>query len=157
VDFIHEVHRVSFLEKNMGDRCYLEITMRRIDLPKFAAFANARPDEKWWDNEDEADTPDLVLLKMYEVNYAWGEQREKAAAAGIPFFGMHDAGGDYGSYAFAACDGAMCETQLNHCGDLVVTVDENLEPTDDIENLRAYADKLKNLKTLFGIAGAQAA
>jgi hypothetical protein len=138
----------------MGDRCYLEITMRKADLPRFAPFAGARADEKWWDNEDDVDRhPDLVTVGVYEANYAWSDQRLAAAKAGVPFYGNHGEGGEYGPYAFAALDSEMLEVEVNGAGYMFIAVDDNLQPVDhdDLKHMREYVAKLRAVKRLFGM------
>ena len=136
----------------MGDRCYLEMTLRREDLPRFAEHVDASPNEKWWDAEDDLeDHPNLITVRIYEANYAWYDERRKAAEAGIPFFGTHGEGGEYGSFAFAAIDGELEEAPLSHDGDLIISVDENLQPLWGVEELRAYMVRLQAVKKLFGI------
>lgn len=135
----------------MGDRCYLEMTMRRADLPRFAEHVGAAPAEKWFDAEDAHERPELVTLRIYEANHAWYDQRREAAEAGIPFFGSHGEGGEYGPYAFASIDGEIAEAPLNHDGDLILAVDENLQPIGDVEDLRAYVTRVRAVKRLFGL------
>lgn len=134
----------------MGDRCYVEMTMRPPDLLRFAPFVRTA-DERWWDDLDEQNNPDLVTVRVYEANYAWYDERAAAAADGMPFFGTHGEGGEYGAYAFAAADGEQVEAPLNHDGYMVLAVDDDLKPVDDIEELRAYINKLRAVKRLFGI------
>lgn len=134
----------------MGDRCYLELTMRRVDLARFAPLVDAHPDKKWWDDECGHDTPELVKVQVYEANYAWYEERMAAAQAGIPFYGTHSDGGSYSAYDFVALDGEMLEAQINHEGYMVIALDHNLQPIDDIEDLRAYVAKREAVKKLFG-------
>jgi hypothetical protein len=144
----------------MGDRCYLEITMRRADLPRFGSAVGEKPDENWWDADDPVtDHPDLVTVQLYEANYALYDQRHEAAKAGIPFYGTHGEGGEYGAYAFAALDGEMLEAPLNHEGDLILALNDDLEPVDpdDLVHLRAYVAKLRAVKALFGINAVPAA
>lgn len=140
----------------MGDRCHLEMTLRRADLTKFAPFVDAQPDKAWWDDEDEMDNPDLVTVRIYEANYGLLDERMAAAKAGIPFHGTHGEGGEYGGYAFASIDGEMAEAPLNHSGELTLAVDEDLNPLEDIEGLRAYVNRLRAVKRLFGAEKAPA-
>ncbi len=138
----------------MGDRCYLELTQRKADLPRFAPFVDAKPEEEWWDYQDDIDGhPDLVTCCVYEANYAWYDERQAAAKAGIPFYGTHGDGGEYGPYAFAALDGEMLEAPLSHDGYLILALDDDLKPVDpaDLQHLRAYTTKLKAVKRLFGM------
>ncbi len=139
----------------MGDRCYLEITLRCEDLSRFAEHVNAAPEEEWWDRlDEEEDRPGVVTASVYEANYAWYDERMKAAKANIPFYGYHAEGGEYGSYAFASWAGKLHEALLSHEGDLVLAVDENLKPitAKTRRHLRQYVAALKKIKSDFASA-----
>lgn len=139
----------------MGDRCYLEITLRREDLSRFAPHIDAAPDEEWWDHlDEEQDRPEIVTASVYEANYAWYDERMNAAKADIPFHGYHAEGGEYGSYAFASWAGKLHEAPLSHEGDLVLAVDENLKPISAAarRQLRQYVAALKEIKASFAMA-----
>ena len=140
----------------MGDRCYLEITLRRSDLDRFGKHLDAAPEEEWWDRLDEEDDrPGVVTASVYEANYAWYDERMNAAKADIPFYGYHAEGGEYGSYAFATWAGKLHEAPLSHEGDLVLAVDENLKPitAKARRNLRQYVAALRKIKSDFASAG----
>ena len=139
----------------MGDRCYLEITLRRSDLDRFGKHLDAAPGEEWWDHlDEEANQPGIVTASVYEANYAWYDQRMNAAKADIPFYGYHAEGGEYGSYAFASWAGKLYEAPLSHEGDLMLAVDENLKPISAKarRHLRQYVDALKQIKADFATA-----
>ena len=127
----------------MGDRCYLEMTLRRADLDRFAPHVDAKPGEEWWDHlDDHPETPGLVNVSVYEANYGWLDERQEAAKAGIAFTGTHGEGGCYGAYAFVAVDGEMNEAPLNHDGHLIIAVDDDLTPLDGEEDgLRAFVER----------------
>ena len=135
----------------MGDRCYLEITLRRADLDRFGQHLNAAPDDEWWDHLDEEEgRPGIVTASVYEANYAWFDERAAAAKAGIPFHGRHDSGGEYGPYCFASWRGKLREAPVDHDGNLCVAVDEDLKPIgNDLAFLRRYVRTLKKVKTAF--------
>jgi hypothetical protein len=139
----------------MGDRCYLELTLRRSDLARFAPHIDAAPEEKWWDrlDEDEAN-PELVTASVYEANYSWYDERMNAAKADIPFYGYHAEGGEYGSYAFASWAGKLQEAPLSHEGDLILAVDENLKAISSTarRQLRQYVTALRRIKSDFATA-----
>ena len=139
----------------MGDRCYLEITLRREDLSRFAPHIDATAEEGWWDRLDEDDAnPGIVTASVYEANYAWYDERMTAAKADIPFYGYHAEGGEYGSYAFASWAGKLHEAPLSHEGDLVLAVDESLKPISAKarRHLRQYVGALKQIKADFSKA-----
>ena len=139
----------------MGDRCFLEITLRREDLSRFAEHVNAAPEEEWWDYlTEEEECPGVVTASVYEANYAWYDERMNAAKVDIPFHGYHAEGGEYGSYAFASWAGKLHEAPLSHEGDLVLAVDENLKPitAKARRHLRQYVAALKKIKSDFASA-----
>lgn len=135
----------------MGDRCYVQMTMRKTDVPLFAQFVGAEPDEQWFDYEDELDNPELTDVSLHEANYALLDARQAAAEAGIPFFGTHDAGSEYGPGGFVSLHGQMFDVSLSHDGYLILALDDDLKPVDadDLTHLRAYTTKLKAVKRLF--------
>ena len=134
----------------MGDRCYLEITLRRSDLDRFGKHLDAAPGEEWWDHlDEEATQPGIVTASVYEANYAWYDERCAAAKDGIDFHGWHAEGGEYGPYEFAAFRGKHLEAERNHDGELVIAVDENLRPLAGMAHLRKYVRILKKVKAAF--------
>ena len=79
---------------------------------------------------------------------------KEAAKAGIPFYGRHDSGDEYGPYCFASWNRKMREAPLDHDGNLSIAVDEDLKPIGDPSFLRRYIRVLKRVKAAF--AGVQA-
>ena len=137
----------------MGDRCYLEITMRCEDLSRFAVHVNAAPEEEWWDHiDEEANQPGIVTASVYEANYAWYDERCAAAKEGIDFHGWHAEGGEYGPYEFVSYRKNHLEVAHDHDGDMVIAVDENLKPLTSMAHLRKYVRTLKKVKTAFAKA-----
>ena len=135
----------------MGDRCFLEMTLRREDLPKIAPLVCCNSNGEWWDDlHDHDSNPDLVNASVYEANYAWLDERQEAAKAGIAFMGTHGEGGCYGPCAFAAVDGDMSEAPLNHDGYLIIAVDDDLKPVEGAEDcIRAYVNRRRAVERLF--------
>ena len=134
----------------MGDRCYLEITLRRSDLDRFGKHLDAAPGEEWWDHlDEEANQPGIVTASVYEANYAWYDERCAAAKDGIDFHGWHAEGGEYGPYEFVSFMGKHLEAERNHDGELVIAVDENLKPITGMAHLRKYVRTLKKVKAAF--------
>ena len=140
----------------MGDRCYLEITLRREDLPRFAPCVNARPEETWWDSEDEPGNKDLISVRVYEANYAWLDEREAAAEAGIAFFGNHGEGCQYAGCAFASLDGEQIEVYTDRDGLICVQIDGRTQLLTDLGYIQDYLEKLRAVKELFGMPAAEA-
>lgn len=136
----------------MGDRCYLEITLRRSDLDRFGKHLDAAPGEAWWDHlDEEANQPGIVTASVYEANYAWYDERCTAAKEGIDFHGWHAEGGEYGPYEFVSFRGKHLEAERNHDGELVIAVDEDLKPITGMVHLRKYARTLKKVKAEFAM------
>ena len=134
----------------MGDRCYLEITLRRADLDRFGKHLDAAPGESWWDHlDDEQDQPGIVTVSVYEANYAWHDERCAAAKEGIDFHGWHAEGGEYGPCGFVSYRKKHVEVAHDHDGDLVIAVDENLKPLTSMAHLRRYVRTLKKVKAMF--------
>jgi len=137
----------------MGDRCYLEITLRRSDLDRFGKHLDAAPGAEWYDHlSEEEDCPGVVTASVHEANYAWFDERAEAARAGIPFYGRHDSGDEYGPYCFASWNRKMREAPLDHDGNLSIAVDEDLKPIGDPSFLRRYIRTLKKVKAAFAKA-----
>jgi hypothetical protein len=89
----------------MGDRVYMRITCRREDAPYF---------EKLGFVEDETEGEIAISIVDAEANYGHWEPLQELAKAGVPFFGWHDAGGEYDGCVLAS-DGteyadALCTT-----------------------------------------------
>ena len=134
----------------MGDRCYLEITLRRSDLDRFGKHLDAAPGEEWWDHlDEEANQPGVVTASVYEANYSWYDERCAAAKKGIDFHGWHAEGGEYGPFEFVSFRGKHLEAERNHDGELVIAVDENLKPITGMAHLRKYVRILKKVKAAF--------
>jgi len=134
----------------MGDRCYLEITLRRSDIDRFGQHLNVSPGEEWWDHLDEEETqPGIVMASVYEANHAWYDERCAAAKEGIDFHGWHAEGGEYGPFEFVSFHGKHLEAERNHDGYLVIAVDENLKPMAGMAHLRKYVRDLMKVKAAF--------
>ena len=134
----------------MGDRCYLEINLRRSDLDRFGKHLDAAPGEAWWDHLDEdQNQPGIVTASVYEANNAWYDERCAAAKDGIDFHGWHAEGGEYGPCGFASFRKKHLEVAHNHDGELVIAVDENLKPLTGMAHLHKYVRVLKKVKAAF--------
>lgn len=131
---------------DLSDSCEVEITLRAADLPRFAPFVITEPGDIWI---VDAGTPGLVTVTSEDAEYGWHEQMGAAAKAGIPFHGHHKAGFDYSASGFVSLGGEMIDAWTTDYGDLIVTVDEDLQP-EIHESMRAYVAKLKAVRRLFG-------
>ncbi len=135
----------------MGDRCYLQITMRRKDLEPFGHQLGWTGGYDWWDDLYNEANPEVVTVAVHEANYGWVDDRESAAEAGLVFTGQHDAGGTYGPCAFAAVNGVHMEMPVDHDGNLVMAVDEDCNPVTDINDLKAFCEHRKAARTALGL------
>ncbi len=134
----------------MGDRCYIEIILRRDDLRRFGEHLYSGADEAWWDDitEDES-RPDIVTVSAHEANYGWFNERAEATKAGIPFYGQHASGDEYGPYAFASWHGEQHEVPLDRNGNMVVAVDDDLNPIQDTQRLLQFVATRNKVQVAF--------
>jgi len=135
----------------MGDRCYMQITLRQRDMDRFAAILNTPPGEPWWDEEIDEPGKGVVRVALQDVNHGLHDARQEAARAGIPFMGWHGEGGDYGGCEFASLHGVQREAPINRDGDLELAVDRDLMPLNGTRYLRLYVAKARAVERVFGI------
>ncbi len=135
----------------MGDRCYLQITMRSKDLKPFGEKIGCSDKYNWWDDLCEEDNPDVVTVAVHEANYGWLDDREKAAEAGFVFLGQHDEGGTYGPSAFASVNGVHMEVPVDHDGNLIMALDDDLNPLTGIEELKTFRAHRKAAEKALGL------
>jgi hypothetical protein len=122
----------------MGDRCNIQITLRQEDLARFAPHLDAAPEDKWWDELHDEPGNGCVTVELYEANYGLCDARLAAADAGIPFYGNHGEGGEYGPCGFVSWRGKHHEVDFDHQGCMTIAVDEDLKPITDLKYLRRY-------------------
>ena len=104
----------------MGDRCAMSVTFHERDRELVEGLLGP------WDQEDpHADLPGCTTVWIGEINYGGYDERDELARRGVPFFGHHSAGDEYGPLAFAACDGRMDEINADHSGKPSVVIDES--------------------------------
>lgn len=84
----------------MGDRVYMRITCRREDAAHF---------EKMGFLEDEAESEIALSMVDDEANYGHSQPLRELARGGVPFFGWHDAGGEYDASVLASDGGEYAE------------------------------------------------
>jgi hypothetical protein len=124
----------------MGDRCYMHITCRRQDRELF---------EKIGFHVEFDESPDSPLIDMEdtEANYAHcGDM-----PGNVPYFGHHDAGGEYSDGLFA-CDGRRCaEVEAGHCGGFVVAWDTKRSRPDpqSLRRIRRYLEVQNKVGQMF--------
>lgn len=110
----------------MGDRCYLNITMSDSDIRRFGPFVGWGEGECWWDDDIAAPAEGVSTVGVMEANWGWLEPLKDAARAGLVFIGGHDAGCNYGAFAFVGVDGEYHEVPVAYNGDFAVGLDDRL-------------------------------
>ena len=117
----------------MGDRTWVEVTVRRDCLAKFLEMTDRDM------NEDPGKGPWEVLF-YEEVNYGGSEGHNAAAAAGCVFYGCHGSGGEYGAYDFwSDGSGVLHEWETGHKGDYVFHVNKNADLSrQSLDALQAF-------------------
>ena len=129
----------------MGDRCYMQVTCRRQDIPEFEALGFHV------EFEHSPDSP-IVELIDEEANYAHADQ----LPTDIPFTAWHGAGGNYGDGKIA-CDGNhYAEVSANQDGFVVRFDDTTNQPTQEsLDGIRHYLAVHKAVRDLFQILSAR--
>ena len=140
----------------MGDRCNLELTLRRTDLDRVNEVLNEPAGNKWWDEERSMSAEGIVELVCLEANWALFDEREQLAQAGIPFFGHHGEGDDYAGCLFASLDGEQIEVYTDRDGLICVQINEDMRLITNLGYVRAYLEKLRAVEELFGIPTGEA-
>jgi hypothetical protein len=116
----------------MGDRCSLHITVRRADRDIVTAVMGAM----------ELELESVQTLDLYdpELNYGGYSLREELAQLRVPFYGNHDAGGDYGPCAFCSTGNLGHEEwPVDFEGRLVVALDDTGQvEACDLERARGF-------------------
>ena len=77
----------------MGDRVYMRITCHREDALHFENLGFV---------EDEAESEIAISMVDDEANYGHSQPLRELAGGGVPFFGWHDAGGEYDARVLAS-------------------------------------------------------
>jgi len=77
----------------MGDRCQVEVTVRKDQVEQFIKIVGYDPD-------GELENDLSVTLAFHETNYGMGMVLDVAACALIEFYGEHTAGDSYGAADF---------------------------------------------------------
>lgn len=113
----------------MGDRCFMQVTCRRQDIPQFEPLG-------FHLNHEQAAGSPLVELIDEQANYA----HHGLLPRNVPYHGYHSVGGNYGSYNFA-CDGRRyAEVETGHDGDYVIHWNPRTQrPTaESLRRIRKY-------------------
>lgn len=125
----------------MGDRCHVSLTCRQTDFDK---------ELKYHFHEDEKGVG-WIKCDEDEANYAYCNELEEWQGKGIPFYGRHDSGGNYGAGLFA-CDGkelAECSSDDYGCPVCSINDDGSVKQVD-LDNVHEYQRVLKEAKRLVG-------
>lgn len=77
----------------MGDRCWVEVTVRKEHEQKFLEVVG-------YDWDERSEDTHTVTLHFAEANYGMGQPLDQASAVGIEFYGHHGNGDSYGASDF---------------------------------------------------------
>ena len=100
----------------MGDRTWLQLTIRKDDINKVNEIFG-------YDLCDaELNEPDNTSVTGYydEVNYGGSEELEELAYSGITFIAQHGSGGGYGAYEIVCFLGEQQSSEIGYEGGFVV-------------------------------------
>jgi len=111
--------------KQMGDRCYINLTLLKKDRIFFAEIFGGT-EEEWYDQVDWEDDRYISVID-HQANHAWYDELNEAAARGLVFFGNHASGGNYGAGAFIGIDGGCDYVDIDSDGHPTVRVSEDGE------------------------------
>jgi len=129
----------------MSDTCWLNMTFRKEDLPKFKTVLQHRMyDGKFWDEED-ADE-DEIEATVYEANYGWYDEIESLAKEGLTFTVSHGNGGTYGPCNYACYEGDLVECNANLEENPVVLVTKGGVNQADLANCMKYYEILDKIE-----------
>jgi len=93
----------------MGDRCYLWMKFRPQDAERAAEVLGVRPDRIGADSDGEFEDD--------QANYGLYEDRLALARGGIPFWGFHEDGWEYGGHRFASTGSGFLFEWMTRWGD----------------------------------------
>lgn len=120
----------------MGDRCWVEVTVRKDQEQQFLKRVGCDWDER-------AEDEHTVTLTFPDANYGLGQPLEQASVAGIEFYGHHTRGDSYGASDFFSngkIDHEVCyiPTVTDGCG---VVVDGST-PSERWRRLRVLEERI---------------
>jgi hypothetical protein len=128
----------------MGDRAYMRIACRREDAPHFHKLGFV---------EDEPESEIAISMVDEEANYGHWQPLQELAKAGVPFFGWHDAGGEYDGCILAS-DGteyadALCTT--HECRPLVPVNSDGRIDAQALDGVKRYYAVLAKARAALAI------
>lgn len=131
----------------MGDRCYLEMSLRNMDAERAAKALNVESLDDLFDEIE--GNGDWLRCIMHEANYGFWSEHEILTAEKIDFYGSHGPGDGYPAAVFVAAAGEHIDLPAIR-GTPVVEV----EPPGSIrrDQLKPYARYFQLLEELTGIA-----
>ena len=134
----------------MGDRCYVEITVRRQDLAKWENLGYTDGDSELVNT---GEVKSYVSMYDSERNYGVNHDTDDVVS-GCPMFGSHSSGGDYGAYLFAWDGETFKQIETNHDGELLVKVNpSNGQPSEyDLAHVRSFLEFSRKVGQLVGRA-----
>ena len=124
----------------MGDRCYMQVTCRREDLPRFEPLGFRL------EFEQTTNCP-IVELVDEEANSAHNGD----LPTDVPFLASHGPGGNYGS-GLIACDGkCFAEVEAGHEGGFVLwwTKASNRPTAESVKSVQRYLAVHRQVQRLF--------
>ena len=134
----------------MGDRCYLELNLRKQDMPIWdSVFSKNKepPGFMHWVDDVIEESDDTLHVVSQEANYGFQQELDSAAAKGAVFYGSHGVGGTYGPGGFVGVGGKYTEVQADDNGDPVVSVKPNgVVSKRRLNQVQRYLKKLKLAK-----------
>lgn len=131
----------------MGDRCFVQLTLRREDLQKFRDLT------EWGDCftvDDESGDSTAVDGYIEEVNY-WGEDElSKAAKGGVMFHGTNESGCGYGRGEFLSDGKHLRAINVDEEGYACVRYDTDtgapLREAQDKSTIKRFSVRLRRVK-----------
>ena len=124
----------------MSDYCYSHIWCNERHVAPFRALGYIIENSKTGSC--------AIEIEDDQANYGHYTELIKLGTTGIPFYGYHTKGGEYGASCFCADGRSVFWAEANHSGNLVVAFDEEIcQPSKpDIDNAIAYVECLKIAK-----------
>ena len=122
----------------MGDRCYLQVTVRQGDVEQICEFLG-EPDEREDDNV-------TAMLTYHEANYGFGNPLDDVATAGIEFFGWHGTGSSYDAADFCSWNKTVVWIYTGNEGGYIIIGDTPEERRGALERLEQCVNKMKTMR-----------
>ncbi|MEO8269201.1 MAG: hypothetical protein ABI557_05745 [Aureliella sp.] len=130
----------------MGDRCSVEIAVRREDLAKW---------EELNFFEEEVLTPSAECVWLHDPERNYGMQAEEDdLVPGSPMFGLHHEGGDYGAGLFAWDGEEYMERETDRNRNIIVVVDPDTGEAcvEDLVDAKAFIEFSRKVGEMVGEA-----